>query len=73
MLGSGRPGRQILEYKFGESGKGMKRALKRGAKVSVYLPFGKDWQAYAMNKVPEGYTRFLAGKLLGERSGHGGI
>ncbi|MCL5419354.1 MAG: hypothetical protein M1354_00545 [Candidatus Marsarchaeota archaeon] len=73
VLGSGRPGRQILEYKFGEGGKGMKRALKRGAKVSVYLPFGKDWQAYAMNKVPEGYTRFLAGKLLGERSGHGGI
>lgn len=56
----------IFEFRFGDRSKRMKRLAKRGALTSVYLPFGKDWQAYAMNNVPEGYTRFLAGKFLSE-------
>jgi proline dehydrogenase len=56
----------IFEFRFGDRNKKLKRLAKKGARTSVYLPFGKDWQAYAMNNVPEGYMRFLAGKLLSE-------
>ncbi len=56
----------IFEFRFGDGSKRLKKLAKRGARTSVYLPFGKDWQAYAMNNVPEGYTRFLAGKFLNE-------
>jgi hypothetical protein len=37
--------------------------MKKGTKISVLVPFGKDWIKYAMNNVPEGYMRFVAGKL----------
>jgi proline dehydrogenase len=54
------------ELGFGYSSSKIKKAMKRGAKVSVLVPFGKDWIKYAMNNVPEGYMRFVAGKLLKE-------
>ncbi len=55
-----------LEFGYGYSEKKMAAALKRGAKVSVLVPFGKDWIKYAMNNAPEGYMRFVAGRLLKE-------
>ncbi len=68
MMNGGKGNKSIIfEFRFGESSKRLKKLAKRGARTSVYLPFGKDWQAYAMNNVPEGYMRFLAGKFLDER------
>ncbi len=63
----------IFEVRLGDDRKVMKNMMKKGAKVSVYLPFGKDWHAYAMNNVPEGYMRFLAGKFLDEKEEMSGI
>ncbi len=55
-----------MEFEFGYSEKKIGKAIKRGAKVSVLVPFGKDWIKYAMNNAPEGYMRFVAGRLLKE-------
>ncbi len=66
ILAGGKNGKTVIfEFRFGDSSKKIKKLAKRGARTSIYLPFGKDWQAYAMNNVPEKYMRFLAGKLLG--------
>ncbi len=56
----------IFEFQLGYSGKKMSRITKRGGRLSVCVPFGKDWARYAMNTVPEGYIRFLASNLLNE-------
>lgn len=56
----------VVEFEFGYSEKKIGKALKRGANVSMLVPFGKDWIKYAMDKAPEGYMRFVAGKLLKE-------
>lgn len=56
----------IFELGFGYSNHKMKKAIKKGTKICVLVPFGKDWIKYAMNNVPEGYMRFVAGKLLKE-------
>jgi proline dehydrogenase len=56
----------IFEFRYGYSSKKIKKVMKKGGRVSVYMPFGKEWEAYAMNNVPEGYMRFLATKLLSE-------
>jgi proline dehydrogenase len=56
----------VFEFGYGYSNHKMKRAIKKGAKICVLVPFGKDWIKYAMNNVPEGYMRFVAGKLLKE-------
>ncbi len=56
----------IFELGYGYSSHKIKKAIKKGAKMSVLVPFGKDWIKYAMNNVPEGYMRFVAGKLLKE-------
>lgn len=53
-----------VEFNLGYSEKKVNDAIKKGAKVSVLVPFGKDWIKYAMNNVPEGYMRFVAGRLL---------
>jgi proline dehydrogenase len=55
-----------IEFGYGYSERKMGAAIKKGAKISVLVPFGKDWIRYAMNNVPEGYMRFVAGKLLKE-------
>ncbi len=56
----------LIEFGFGDSDKKMNLALKKGANVGVLVPFGKDWIKYAMSSAPEGYMRFVAGKLLKE-------
>ncbi len=74
LLGGGKSKKSIVfEFRLGDNRKAMKRMMKKGATVSVYLPFGKDWHAYAMNNVPEGYMRFLAGKFLDEREEMSGV
>lgn len=59
----------IFEFRLGQKSRSIKRIAKRKARLSTYLPFGKDWHAYAMNNVPEGYVRFITGKLLGTEGG----
>ncbi len=56
----------IFEVQLGSSMRKLQKVQKKGTKACVYIPFGKDWVEYAMNNVPEGYTRFLAGNLLNE-------
>lgn len=55
-----------IEFEYGYSEKKIGKAMKKGAKVSMLVPFGKDWIKYAMNSAPEGYMRFVAGRLLKE-------
>ncbi len=56
----------IFEVQLGSSIRKLQKVQKKGTKACIYIPFGKDWVEYAMNNVPEGYTRFLAGNLLNE-------
>ena len=53
-----------FEFGLGYSSSKMKKAVKKGTKISVLVPFGKDWIKYAMNNVPEAYMRFVAGRRL---------
>ena len=53
-----------IEFEFGYSEKKIAMLAKKGVKVSVLVPFGKDWIKYAMNNAPESYMRFVARKLL---------
>jgi proline dehydrogenase len=54
----------VFEFQLGYSSSAIARIVKKGAGASIYVPFGKDWAPYAINKVPERYARFLAEKLL---------
>lgn len=56
----------VFEFKLGYSSKRLNKVIKKGGRVSVNVPFGKDWTGYAMNKVSEGYMRFLMSNLLKE-------
>ncbi|MDE1873740.1 MAG: hypothetical protein KGI04_01305 [Candidatus Micrarchaeota archaeon] len=56
----------IFEMQLGYSSKKMSRIVKRGARASVYVPFGKDWEHYAVSRTPERYARFLANRILKE-------
>ncbi|MDE1825518.1 MAG: hypothetical protein KGH61_01610 [Candidatus Micrarchaeota archaeon] len=54
----------IFEFQLGYGEKKLNKMLKKGTRISIYIPFGKDWASYAMNNVPEGYMRMLANSLL---------
>jgi proline dehydrogenase len=56
----------ILEFRLGYSKRRLRKAQKRKAKVSVLVPFGKDWVNYAMGNAPEGYMKFFAKRLFHE-------
>lgn len=55
-----------FEYGLGYSSKKLSKAVRRGARLSLLVPFGKDWVSYATTNVPEGYMRFFAKRLLNE-------
>ncbi len=57
----------VLEFKLGYSSKKLKNLLKKNKKIIINVPFGKDWEEFAMHSVPEGYMRFLANSLLSEK------
>ncbi len=59
----------ILEFPLDYSRKKLDSFKKRGCSASVYVPFGKDWLHYALNKVQSKYIRLLAKRLLEERNG----
>ncbi len=56
----------IFEFQLGYNSKKMSRVVKKGARASVYVPFGKDWEHYAVSRTPERYARFLATRILKE-------
>lgn len=62
----------VFEFGLGYSNKKIKKAVKKGAMVSINVPFGKDWVSYASKNVTEGYMHFLVKNLLGE-SDKGGM
>ncbi|MDE1854729.1 MAG: hypothetical protein KGH57_00185 [Candidatus Micrarchaeota archaeon] len=66
LNGAGAKKSIIIELQLGYSSKKMNRITKRGARVSVYVPFGKDWEHYAISRTPERYARFLATRILKE-------
>ena len=63
----------IFEFQLGYGEKKLNKMLKKGTRISIYIPFGKDWASYAMNNVPEGYMRMLANSLLTEQKGEKGV
>jgi proline dehydrogenase len=54
----------MFEFRFGESEKMLSSLLKKRYKISVYMPFGKDWVSYAISKIPEGRMRSWASNLI---------
>lgn len=56
----------IFELELGYNSQNLNRILRRGARASVYVPFGKDWGRYAVSRTPERYARFLATRILTE-------
>ncbi len=53
-----------FEFELGESEKRLSKISKKGMQVSMYMPFGKDWVRYAIDKVPEGHIRSFASDLI---------
>ena len=67
LVKSGRNERNLIfEFRLGYSKRHLRKAQKRKAKVSVLVPFGKDWMNYAMGNAPEGYMKFFAKRLFHE-------
>ena len=60
----------VFEFQYGYKTKKVSK-LAKSKKVSVYLPFGKNWEKFAKNLIPEGYMRILANKILKEEENHG--
>jgi proline dehydrogenase len=56
----------IFEMELGYNSKKLSNIARRGGRVSVYVPFGKDWEHYAMSRTPERYARFIATRILEE-------
>ncbi len=56
-----------FECRLGYNKKKLNKALRKGAKLSVLVPFGKDWVNYAMGNVPEGYMKFFAKRLFNDK------
>ncbi len=60
----------IVELPLGCSSKWLKRFAKKRLNMGVYVPYGKDWIPYAINRLTEGRIRGIAiGILNGEASG----
>lgn len=58
-----------LEMPYGYSSKKLAKLGKQKVSVSVYVPYGKDWVPYLINRLSEGRIRNIAVALLnGEKS-----
>ena len=60
-------GKYTFEFEFGDSEKRWERIARKGVQISIYMPFGKDWVRYAINKVPEGHIRSFASELIKQK------
>ncbi|MDE1871422.1 MAG: hypothetical protein KGI06_04260 [Candidatus Micrarchaeota archaeon] len=62
----------IFEIPLGYSAKKLNALQKSKLNLSVYVPYGKDWVPYLINRLAEGRVRNIAVALLnGERSNIG--
>ncbi len=62
----------IFEIPLGYSSRKLNALQKSKLNLSVYVPYGKDWIPYFINRLAEGRVRNIAVALLnGERSGVG--
>ena len=62
----------IFELPLGYSKRWQGKFIKEKMKVSVYVPYGKDWIPYAINKLTEGRIRELAVSILDGKTNVGG-
>ncbi len=46
----------VFEFQLGYSTKAIGDLMKKGAKASIYVPFGKDWTQYAMTILSETFA-----------------
>lgn len=58
--------RLTFEFGLGYGIKKLRKMAKRGASLSVNIPFGKDWTEYASRNLADGYMKFFIDKLLSE-------
>ncbi|MEM3260572.1 MAG: hypothetical protein QXI95_01915 [Candidatus Micrarchaeaceae archaeon] len=58
----------IFELPLGYNKKWQSKLSSKGVKMSVYVPYGKDWIPYAINRLTEGHIRDIALTLLDGRS-----
>ncbi len=61
----------IFELPLGYSKRWQGKFIKEKMKLSVYVPYGKDWVPYAINKLTEGRIRELAVSILDGKSMRG--
>jgi proline dehydrogenase len=54
----------ILEFPLGYNSKGMGKLQKGKMNLSVYVPYGKDWIPYFINRLAEGRVKNIAVALL---------
>ncbi len=57
----------VFEFQLGYSEKRLGKWLKKGATVSVFIPFGRDWISYIINNMPQGYMQNIVTNLLLEK------
>ncbi|MGC8537500.1 MAG: hypothetical protein ACP5MZ_00765 [Candidatus Micrarchaeia archaeon] len=62
----------IFELPLGYSKRWQSKFIKEKMRVSVYVPYGKDWVPYAINKLTEGRIRELAVSILDGKTNMGG-
>ncbi|MGC8776987.1 MAG: hypothetical protein ACP5P2_03575 [Candidatus Micrarchaeia archaeon] len=61
----------VFEFQLGYSEKRLSKWMKKGAIVSVFIPFGRDWISYIINNMPQGYIQSIATSLLVEKKSGG--
>ncbi|MGC8568267.1 MAG: hypothetical protein ACP5LP_03445 [Candidatus Micrarchaeia archaeon] len=54
----------IFEMPYGIGNKKINKLLKANLNMSIYLPYGKDWSKYAINRLTEGRIRRIAVAVL---------
>jgi proline dehydrogenase len=70
-LDKGYRGSVTLEAPLGYGGKKLKKLLEKKYMTSVYVPYGKDWVPYVINRLSESRLKGIAIALLnGESKGH---
>lgn len=58
----------IVELPLGYSGKWLNRFTKKRFNIDVYVPYGKDWVPYAINRLSEGRIKSIATSILNGES-----
>lgn len=59
-----------FEAPMGYGGKKLKSLSEKKFNMSVYVPYGKDWVPYMINRLTEGRIRNIAIALLNGENGH---